>query len=152
MNSRLKLWLFVLGGSVAGILIGGYAFSDSRPRSILAFDRCDGCLHPNEVIGLLASVAIQHAPGIIPNVVLESERTIAIRHPAPVAPRHFVIFPKKDIKNIGQLGAEDLESMQDLLAVAQALIHENQMKEYRFWTNGPGNQAVAYLHFHLAGE
>jgi histidine triad (HIT) family protein len=141
-----------LAGFVIGLTFGGYLFSDTRPRSFFALNRCEHCLNPNEVLGLIASVGIQRTPGLMPAVVLETDKTIVIRHPVPAAPKHFVIIPKKDIMNIGALGKEDTASLEDMMTVVQKLVADHQITHYRLWTNGPDEQTVAYLHFHLAGE
>ena len=100
--------LFALLFLAIGLVAGGYLFSRSLPRSFLAIGRCDGrCYDGNDVAGLLASAAIQRAPGVIPQVVLESDTCIAVRHPMPQARIHLVLFPKRDVKNIATLTAED---------------------------------------------
>jgi histidine triad (HIT) family protein len=108
-------------------------------------------LHPNEVLGLLASINIQTAPGLLPNVVYETDRTIVIKHPFPSAKYHVLIIPKRDIKNIGEFRDEDADYILDALKVSAILIQKEKLKTYRLWTNGPNNQIVAYLHWHLTG-
>lgn len=152
MGPRLKALRLPIALVLLGVLIGGYLFSDTRSRSILALHRCENCLHPNEVLGLIASVGIAKTPGLVPSVVLETDKTLAIAHPAPSARRHFVIIPKRDIKNVGEIGAEDEAYLVDSFAVMTELIREYDLSTYRLWSHGPGNQMVAYLHFHLAGK
>jgi len=137
---------------IFGIILGGYLFSNSRSRSFLAFDECQNCMQPNELLGLVASIGIQKAPGLIPSVVLETDKTIVINHPTPSAEHHYVIFPKKDIKNVGEIADEDQQYLTDIYAVTTELIRKSSISEYRMWTNGPGTQIVSYLHFHLAGS
>ncbi|MCK5219585.1 HIT domain-containing protein [bacterium] len=138
--------------SIVGFVLGGYLFSESRPRSFLAFNKCENCLHPNELIGLVASVGIRKFPNLIPSVVLETDKTIVIKHPAPADRFHYIIIPKKDIKNIGDLSESDRDYVVDIFAVVTEIIRKNNLQRYRLWTNGPSNQIVAYLHFHLAGS
>src|SRR5215207_4636846 len=98
---KLKPLVLILLTLLVGIVIGGYLFSDSQPRSFLAIHKCqNACLQPNEFVGLLASVGIQKFPMLIPSVRAETEKTVVIEHPAPEARIHYLIFPKKDIKNI----------------------------------------------------
>ena len=134
-----------------GAVVGGWLCSDSQPRSVLALQRCD-CWRLNEITGLLASAWIQKFPGYVPAVVLETNQSIAIEHPSPEAEQHFVVFPKQDIRNAGELSADDDTSIVDIFAVLTELIRTHELKTYRIWTNGPGVQAVGYLHFHLAGS
>ena len=134
-----------------GILIGGFLFSKSQRRSVFAIPECSNCWNPNEVLGLLASIGIQKTPHLVPNVVYETDKTIVVRHPFPTSPYHVLILPKRDIKNIGDMGPDDLAYLTDALTVAAHLIKENNLKSYQLWTNGPGNQIAAYLHWHLGG-
>ena len=135
---------------VAGVVVGGYLFNESVPRSFLAVSDCaSSCYRPNELAGLLASAGIQRAPGLLPNVVKETDKCVAIKHPFPDERYHFVIFPKKDIKNIGEVSADDAPYVMDCLAIIRALTLEYRLKLYDVQTNGPGAQTVTYLHFHL---
>jgi len=149
LKDRAKNILLTGVGLFVGIALGGYLFSDTQPRSILTFTECAGaCFEERELLGLIASVGIQKSP-VLPLVVLETDKTVAIRHPRPESPQHFVIIPKRDIKNIGELSEEDSEYYWDALAVAQKIIRDNNLGAYQFLTNGPVYQDVTYLHFHL---
>ncbi|MCX5895637.1 MAG: hypothetical protein NTZ51_07405 [Proteobacteria bacterium] len=90
-----------------GVIIGGYLFSQSQPRSVLSINQCKDCLSAEDLAGLLVSAGIQKLPGLIPFVVFETDKTIAIKSPLPEAQIDYVIFPKKDIKNIGEIAKED---------------------------------------------
>jgi hypothetical protein len=136
-----------------GILIGGYLFSHTQPRSFVMLNKCESqCFSPNELVGLLASLGIQHAPGLVPNVVAETDRSIAFVHPAPQAPIHYVIVPKKDIKDAGDIGEGERPYLIDAYDVMRTLIHQEQLQNYQIITNGPGIQQMRYLHFHLMSE
>lgn len=151
--SKAKAILLILAALLIGILIGGYLFSDSQPRSFLALHKCQGtCLQPNELAGLLASVGIQKLPGLIPSVVAETDKTLVIEHPRPEARRHYVILPKKDIKNFADVTQADEEYLLDSFKVIRELVKEKQLNHYRVVTNGPGFQGVTYLHFHLLAQ
>jgi diadenosine tetraphosphate (Ap4A) HIT family hydrolase len=141
-------WLLASLGLLVGIAVGGYLFSDSRPRSFLALANCNSCYRPNDLAGLLASAGIQRAAGV-PLVVKETDRCVAIEHPFRRAKFHFVVFPKKDIKDIADVSVEDQQYVFDCLTVIRALVVENDLRQYRVETNGPGLQDVTYLHFHL---
>lgn len=148
MNKRL-----VITGTiafVAGVAVGGYLFTKSLPRSFLAFSDCrSSCYRPNDLAGLVVSAGIQRAHGLIPDVLKESDKCLAIRHPVPSALHHFVIFPKKDIKSIGEIAPEDAPDVVDCIALIGALTSEYGLRRYDVLTNGPGLQDVTYLHFHV---
>ena len=137
---------------LVGLIVGGFLFSDSKPRSFLNIIECAECLAPNDVAGLLASVVVQKMPKLIPGIIFETDKTIVFKHPRPKYRIHYMFVPKKDIKNIGELTAEDNESIIDLFSTIVTVINKLETKNYRLWTNGPGKQDVTYLHFHLAVE
>jgi histidine triad (HIT) family protein len=138
---------------IVGVIIGGYLFSDTRPRSFLALNRCAGtCLQGNEFLGLLTSVGIQRFPAIVPSVVKETDKTIVIEHPSPQARVHYLVIPKRDIKNLGQLSDDDGEHLIDAFKVAREIVKEKNLTDYRLTTNGPGYQTVTYMHFHLTAN
>ncbi|KKQ75868.1 MAG: hypothetical protein US96_C0003G0026 [Candidatus Woesebacteria bacterium GW2011_GWB1_38_5b] len=148
--SKLKYSLGLFCFLVLGIIIGGYLFSQSQPRSIIAVNKCnDSCYKSSDLLGLLASVGFTKFDNFIPNVVLETDKTIALKHPFPEARIHYLVIPKKDIKNIGEISLEDQDYLIDAYAVMSELIRMENLKEYRVITNGPGFQNVTYLHFHL---
>jgi hypothetical protein len=141
----------LIGGLILGIGIGAALFHASQPRSFLEVMNCQHrCYRSNELAGLLASAAIQQTPGLIPEIVAQNDECIAIRHPVDRSSKHFVLFPKKDIRNIAELGSEDSGYVMGCLAIVRSLVQGQHMYAYRVWTNGPGNQDVTYLHFHLA--
>jgi len=135
-----------------GLVSGGVLFSQSQPRSVLAIHHCQQCLNVHELAGLLASVGIQKFPGLLPSVVFETDRTLAMQVPSTKPGVHYVIIPKKDIKNIGDISAEDAPYLLDIFAVVQHLIKDKALSSYRVITNGPGFQDVTYLHFHLLAK
>lgn len=148
MNFKKSAILFII--FIAGLIAGGYLFRDTQPRSFLRIDACDkNCLNPNELLGLIGSVGVQNLPGLIPFVVKETDKTIVIESPIHDAPIHYVIIPKKDIKDIGDISEVDKEYLIDAYAVIGNIIRENNLRQYKIYTNGPYYQTVNYLHFHL---
>lgn len=147
MSYLLALFILTLG-----ILIGAALFSDSRPRSLLMIKANKNRFSANDVAGLLASVIVQKTPGLIPNIILETDKTIIFEHPRPKHRIHYIFVPKKDIKNIGELSDEDEEYIIDIFSAIVSQIHKQQLQNYKVWTNGPGKQDVTYLHFHLGAE
>jgi len=147
--NKLKWPLACLFFLLAGIVIGGYLFARSQPRSLLSLDHCQHCLSPKDLGGLLISAGIQRLPGLIPDVVLETDKSVVIKNPLVRAGVDYVILPKRDIKDIGELAADDIPYLIDAYRVARWLIEEKKLSNYRFYTNGPDFQDITYLHFHL---
>jgi histidine triad (HIT) family protein len=150
---KLKPFILILITLLVGVVTGGYLFSDSQPRSFLAIHKCQNtCLQPNELVGLLASVGIQKLPMLIPSVAAETEKTVVIEHPAPEARIHYLVVPKKDIKNIADVKESEEEYLVDAFRVIRGVVKEKNLVKYRVITNGPGYQGVTYLHFHLIAQ
>jgi len=137
----------------AGVTGGGWLFARSTPRSLLAVTDCqDRCYKSNELAGLLASAAILRAPGVLPNIQMESDTCIAIRHPRPEARFHYVLFPKHDTRNVTTLTDADTPFVLGCFAMVRELVARDSIRVWRVQTNGPAMQDVAYLHFHLIGH
>ena len=151
MNKH-KGFLLILAALFIGILIGGYLFSKSQPRSLLALDQCRSCMSHEDFLGLLASAGIQNFSGMMPLKVCETDKTIAVKLPSSSRRIHYVIVPKKDIRNVGEISRTNEEYFTDALYVARWIIEQQRLSKYRLYTNGPSSQEVTYLHFHLISE
>jgi histidine triad (HIT) family protein len=150
---KVRISLLMVVTLCLGIILGGYLFSDTRPRSFLAFNNCKGtCLQQNDLLGLLTSVGVQRFSALAPSVIKETDKTIVIKHPSPQARIHYLVIPKKDIENIAELSDADREYLVDSFRVVGEIIREEKLIDYRVVTNGPGYQGVTYLHFHLIGN
>lgn len=147
MIYALALFTFVVG-----LLVGRIIFTDLKPRSLLNFQKCSNRLDSNEIAGLFASVVVQKLPGLIPKVILETDKTIVFNHPRPKHRIHYIFVPKKDIKNIGELTDDDKEYIIDLFSTVVVIINNQGITNYKLWTNGPEKQDVSYLHFHLGAD
>ena len=151
--TKSKLIILMLGALVIGMMLGGYLFADTRPRSFLALNNCAGtCFRANELLGLLTSVGIQRFPAFVPSVIKETDKTIVIASPNPQARIHYLVIPKRDIKNIAELSDSDNEYLLDVFKVVREIVKERNLTDYRLTTNGPGYQGVTYLHFHLTAN
>jgi diadenosine tetraphosphate (Ap4A) HIT family hydrolase len=75
-------------------------------------------------VGLLASVGVQKFSALAPKVVKETDKTIVIEHPRPAARLHYLVIPKKDIKNLGEFAEADGEYLVDAFKVAREIIRE----------------------------
>lgn len=134
-----------------GVAAGGYLVTHIQPRNFVDIENCsEYCLDTNQFLGLLGSVGIKLE--IIPDIILETDKTIVIKYPEPVDPIHYVIIPKKDIKSIEDVTPEDAPYIMDAIAVNRELVKREGLSRYRFMTNGPGYQEVGYIHFHLTGR
>ena len=149
---KFKIVLLVLVSLCVGILIGGYLFSQSQPRSFLALNRCQNCLTHQDLLGLVASVGVQKLSGLMPFVVFETDKTIAMKRPFASERAHYILIPKKDIRNIGEISEVDAQYLIDAFFVGRWIIEHQKLSKYRLYTNGPGYQDVTYLHFHLVAK
>lgn len=136
---------------VLGILFGAFLFTDTRARTVFDIRQCTNCMHPNEITGLVVAAGLPYAQGWFPLVELETDHAIIIRHPLTKG-RHFVGFPKRDVKNVGELEAGDMPYLTGLFEGLSSLIGKYKMTSYKVWSNGPEQQSVGYLHFHLAEQ
>jgi hypothetical protein len=148
---RARAILLAVVSLAIGVVIGGNLFAKTQPRSLIALHPCTNCLSPKELAGLLASVGIQQLPGFVPFAAVETEKTVAIRLPTG-ARVHYVLFPKRDLKDIGDFSEDSAPYLVDIYRVARTLIEREHLTTYIFITNGPGYQSVRYLHFHLQGK
>ena len=106
-------------------------------------------------MGLMGSVGIRTLAGhlkMVPFVVLETDRTFAMTVSATKTEVHYVLVPKKDIRDISEISAEDEPYLIDIFLTARQLVEKQGLHDYRIYTNGPGLQKVSYLHFHLVGK
>lgn len=146
---RGLLWVFVFA---LGFALGGWLFADTQPRSFLAVGRCHDCMTAEDLAGLVGSVVMQKAPRSIPVIEIETDRTVAIRSPIPESRTHFVVIPKRDIRNVGELAKGDEPYLVDAYAVIGRIVRDHGLRNYRVFTRGPGDQSVTYLHFHIVSN
>jgi len=150
--NRLKVTFLMLLSACMGVVIGGYLFSQCQPRSFLAVNRCENCLSLSDLAGLFATVVVQKIPNLIPFVVLETDKTVVFKHPFAKARIHYIIVPKKDIKNVGEISEADVPYLADAFFVVGQIVREEKLVNYWLESNGPGFQNVTYLHFHLVAK
>ena len=96
------------------------------------------------------------AKGEIPvNKIFEDDELFAFHDAAPQAPLHFLVIPKKHIRNIMEIPAEDAALTGKLLNTAQELAVKLGCGEKggRFVINckSDGGQTVDHLHVHVLG-
>jgi hypothetical protein len=145
--------LLLVAVLLLGFVLGAYLFSNTRPRTFVAIRNCEGnCLRPDELSGLVASVGIAKFSKLLPGIVKETDKTIVLEQQASAPHVHYVVIPKHDIKNIGDLAESDRDYLLDAFYVMSELVREKKLTEYQISSNGPGYQTVTYLHFHLTGR
>jgi histidine triad (HIT) family protein len=84
----------------------------------------------------------------------EDEEMLAFHDITPMAPVHFLVIPKKHIRNLMELEAEDIALAGRLLNKAQELAQQNCAENgARFVINAKhdGGQIVDHLHIHVLG-
>lgn len=80
-----------------------------------------------------------------------NEFWLAIRHPKPVYPVHFLILPRRGWKDVFQIPLEDPQIAAALLQITAALIRNEKLDENqcRLVINGGGFQIAPLVHAHL---
>lgn len=86
-------------------------------------------------------------------IVFEDEHCLAFRDVSPQAPIHILIIPKKEIKSLATVKAEEKTLLGHLLYIASQIALAEGIAEngYRVVinTNEQGGQTVYHLHLHL---
>ena len=85
----------------------------------------------------------------------EDEHVVAFNDVNPQAPRHLLVIPRRHIKNVAALTADDSDEMIALVLGANAVAAKLGFAEsgYRLVMNvgADGGQTVPHLHIHLLG-
>ena len=132
-----------------GFVIGGVVFIGTKDRDILNIQKSNkNILNNKELIGSVSSIGIRNFSALLPKVY-ESDKSIVIKHPKPKGKTHYVIIPKKDIKDAKDVSLEDGEYLADVFIVIGKMIEDNNLKDYKVITYGGKYQHVRYIHFHL---
>lgn len=136
-----------------GIGFGAWLFHDVQWRPLLVpggAGRQLPTISRKDLLGLLASAGIQTAPDMLPLVAATNKLCIAIRLPGSGLPIHYVAFPRRDILDIQDLARPgNGEAASGCLELLAGIIRDQGYRDYRVYTNGPDQQDVRYLHFHL---
>jgi histidine triad (HIT) family protein len=140
---------------VVGFLLGAAAIHRPIPNAPVELPPAREPWNPKDLMGLIGSLGIRALAGHLeklPLVVLETDRTFALTVSTDKSKVHYVIVPKKDIRDIGEISPGDEPYLMDVFLTARRLVEKEDLYNYRIDTNGPGRQTVGYLHFHLIGE
>lgn len=153
MNFKKLLAGFAL--LLAGFVLGGFAFTDTQSRNLLKVEDCRGRCGPGpQVAGLLTLIGVKLAPDYLPNVVAESPQCFAVISPTPETPVDILFFPKRDMKHLLDLDISrgDQDYILGCYALMRKVIADRGIQSWLVYSNGPGLQKVAYLHFHLLAQ
>jgi histidine triad (HIT) family protein len=89
-------------------------------------------------------------------IIRESEQVVVLQDIAPKAPIHFLIIPKKHIRDLSSCDSQDGSVLSEILMMAQTLSKEVPGAEnFKLLVNNghSAGQRVFHLHFHfLAGK
>jgi histidine triad (HIT) family protein len=138
----------------AGFLLGAAAIHRPIPGAPVELPPARQPWSPKDVMGLIGSAGIRTLSGNLeqlPLVVVETDTTFALALPAARNKLHYVLVPKKDIRDISGVSSDDQRYLADLFVTARHLVEKEGLDDYRIYTNGRGRQSVGYLHFHLVG-
>ena len=101
---------------------------------------------------IFCKIAAGEIPG---SKIYEDDEMLAFHDITPQAPVHFLLIPKKHIKNLLELEAGDTALAGRLLNKAQELAKQSGCEEKgaRFVINAKshGGQTVDHLHIHILG-
>lgn len=89
-----------------------------------------------------------------PDVVGESEHSLAFRDIAPQAPLHVLVIPKRHVENVGELAQASAPELQDLMLLGRAVAgREGYGTDHRFVfnTGAQAGQTVFHAHLHVLG-
>ena len=87
--------------------------------------------------------------------VYEDDKVLAFNDIDPQAPVHFLVIPKKHIKSVDEIDANNSDIVAHIFEVISKLAKELDLANgYRVVTNcgEDGGQSVGHLHFHILGK
>jgi histidine triad (HIT) family protein len=140
---------------IVGFLLGAAAIHRPIANAPVELPPAREPWNPKDLLGVIGSLGIRALAGHLdklPLVVLETDRTFALTIPTAKSKAHYVLVPKKDIRDIGEISPADEPYLMDVFLTARRLVEKEGLYDYYIGTNGPGRQTVGYLHFHLRGE
>lgn len=138
-----------------GFACGAASFVRTQARPPPVVSRCEStedCLTDPEVLGLITSVGLHLAPGFMPDIVARSRECVAIRSPRPEARVDLVFFPTRDLRDLLDMAPGDEKYTLGCIALMRQVVDEHHIINWRIFSNGPGRQEIAYLHFHLIAD
>ncbi len=99
---------------------------------------------------LFCKIVAGDIPG---DVVLSTDRVVAFRDVAPVAPTHVLVVPREHAPDAAATTAADPTLVGDLVAAAARVAVGEGLDDYRlvFNTGAGAGQSVFHTHLHLLG-
>jgi diadenosine tetraphosphate (Ap4A) HIT family hydrolase len=155
VSRKIGIITTALLSSIVGFVLGAAAIHSTAPLAPIELPAARSPWNPKDILGLIGSAGIRNLSGHlddIPLVILETDRTFVLSVSSSKSNVHYVLVPKKDIRDASQITGEDAAYLVDIFLTARQLIEKNKLKNYRIYTNGSGLQMVGYLHFHLIGK
>ncbi|MEO6019086.1 MAG: HIT domain-containing protein [Knoellia sp.] len=89
-----------------------------------------------------------------PDVVGETEHSLAFRDINAQAPTHVLVVPKRHVANAGELARASATELQDVVLLARTVAEAEELDgDYRlvFNTGAGAGQSVFHAHLHLLG-
>ena len=104
----------------------------------------------------MASIFSKILSGEIPGKILhQDEHCAAIADIQPQAPKHILVFPKKEIRSLATAAPEDKTTLGHMLMIAAKIARDEGISEggYRLVINTGqhGGQSVDHIHMHILG-
>ena len=153
--NKFKFIAAIVFSVAGGFLLGAASIHRPIPNAPVELPPARKPWDPKDVMGLIGSLGIRALAGrleTLPLVALETDRTFALAVSTGKTKVHYVLVPKKDIRDIDEIAPGDEPYLTDVFLTARQLVEKEGLYNYRIYTNGPGRQSVGYLHFHLVGE
>ena len=89
------------------------------------------------------------------DIVFEDDVCLAFKDINPEAPTHVLLIPKKEIRSMADVTAEDKEILGHMMTQVPVIAKELGIADAGFRmvanTNDDGGQTVFHLHFHILG-
>lgn len=89
-----------------------------------------------------------------PDVVAETDHSLAFRDINPQAPTHVLVVPKRHVANAGELADASADELRDVVRLARTVADDEGLDgDYRlvFNTGAGAGQSVFHAHLHLLG-
>ena len=80
--------------------------------------------------------------------ILETDKSLVVRHPAPTHKKHMLVFPKKRVKDIKSLDKDEIEYLYDMLKSAEKVIENYKSKSQFCQMDVNNNQGLLKLHIY----
>jgi diadenosine tetraphosphate (Ap4A) HIT family hydrolase len=82
----------------------------------------------------------------------QSDQLLIIAHPRPSYPFHVLLIPRRAIRGLEDIQADQADLLLEILQTAASIATEFGLQEYRIIVNGGAYQDVPQLHFHLISD